>query len=72
MYKLIRNFLSGKKTYILGALMFLTALEKYITGSTTLSQFITTVQGLYGTVGIGFITSRAAIAKSTTPYSIKS
>lgn len=57
------TFLKGKKTYILGALMFLTSLEKYITGDFTLSQFLTTVQGIVGFNGIGLLTLRAALAK---------
>lgn len=59
----LRAFLAGKKTYIFGALMLLTSLEKYISGETTLSQFITTVQGLYGGVGALAMSLRAAIAK---------
>lgn len=55
--------LKGYKTYILGTLMFLTALEKYLTGDTTLSQFLTTVQGLFGAVGLSLLTIRAAIGK---------
>lgn len=59
----LRNFLSGKKTFILGTLMFLISLEKYFTGDTTFSQFLTTVQGIVGFNGLGFITLRYALAK---------
>lgn len=64
MFYAIQSFMKGKKTYILGALMFLIALEKYTTGETTLSQFLTTVQGLYGSMGLGLITMRAALKKN--------
>lgn len=57
------KFLRGKKSYILGGLMILTAAEKYMTGDITLSQFITTVQGLMGANGLAVLTLRAAIAK---------
>jgi hypothetical protein len=63
MFNTVRKFLSGYKTYILGTLMFLTALEKYLTGDTTLSQFFTTVQGLIGFNGLSLITLRAAFSK---------
>lgn len=55
--------LSGKKTYSVGFLMIVTAVEKYFTGDHTLSQYLTTIQGLFGSVGILAITIRAAIAK---------
>jgi hypothetical protein len=57
------TYLQGKKTYIVGALMVLTAFEKYLTGTTTLSQFFTTVQGLTGFNGLAIVTIRAAISK---------
>lgn len=56
-------FLRGKKTYILGVLMFLVSLEKYITGDTSLSQFLVTTQGIVGFNGLGVLTMRAAVAK---------
>ncbi len=56
-------FLKGKKTYVLGALMFLVACEKYLTGDITLSQYLTTVQGLVGFNGLGLVTLRAALKK---------
>lgn len=57
------QFLKGKKTYIIGVLMVLISLEKYITGDTTLSQFLTTIQGNFGFQGAALLTLRAAIAK---------
>lgn len=57
------GFLKGKKTYIVGVLMILLAGEKYLTGDTTLSQFITTVQGVVAFNGAGLITLRAALKK---------
>jgi Glycosyl hydrolases family 25 len=57
------NLFKGRKTYIASALMLLTGIEKYFTGSHTLSQYITTTQGLFGSVGVLGITIRAAIAK---------
>jgi len=57
------NYLKGKKSYILGTLMLLTSLEKYFTGDHTISQYLTTVQGMFGANGIAIITLRAAIAK---------
>lgn len=62
-YLLILNFFRGKKTYLTGLFMLATAAEKYITGHTTLSQFLTTVQGLTGLNGIAVIMLRAGIAK---------
>jgi hypothetical protein len=59
----IQLVLKGKKTYIIGALMFLTSVEKYLTGDTTASQFLTTVQGILGFNGLSVVTLRAAIAK---------
>jgi hypothetical protein len=69
--KSVRTFLSGKKSYLLGAIMVLTALEKYVTGATTLSQFLTTVQGLVGFNGAAVVFIRAAISKVTTTYSAR-
>lgn len=63
--KKLQAFLSGKKTYILGLLMVLTSVEKYFTGDITLSQFLTTVQGVVGFNGLGVMTLRAAVAKVT-------
>lgn len=60
------SFLKGKKTFILGTLMFLISVEKYLTGDTTLSQFLTTVQGILGFNGLGFVTLRAALSKIET------
>lgn len=61
------NFLKGKKTYILGLLMVLTAIEQYITGDITLSQLMMNIHGvaitIIGANGLGFITLRAAISK---------
>lgn len=37
---------------VIGALMVLVSFEKYLTGDFTLSQFLTTVQGLVGFSGI--------------------
>lgn len=37
---------------IIGILMVLISLEKYTSGTTTLSQFLTTVQGLFGFTGM--------------------
>lgn len=58
------NFLKGKKTYIIGSLMVLISLEKYLTGEVTLSQFLTTVQGEFGFVGGLAMTLRAGFSKS--------
>lgn len=60
---MIFDFLRGKKSYLVGLIMILTAFEKYLTGTTTLSQFLTTVQGLTGFNGLAVITLRAALAK---------
>lgn len=60
---MVFDFLKGKKSYLVGIIMILTALEKYLTGATTLSQFLTTVQGLTGFNGLAVITLRAALAK---------
>ena len=59
----VRAWLAGKKTYIIGAAMFVIAAEKYLTGTVTLSQFLTTVQGLTGFNGLLAIALRAGIAK---------
>lgn len=59
----IVNLFKGRKTYLASALMLLTGVEKYFTGSHTLSQYITTTQGLFGSVGVLGITIRAAISK---------
>jgi hypothetical protein len=61
--KTARVFLQGKKTYVIGAAMLVIAAEKYFTGSTTLSQFLTSVQGLTGFNGLLAIAMRAGIAK---------
>lgn len=57
------GFLKGKKTYIIGVLMILLTTEKYFTGDITLSQYLTTVQGVVGFNGAGLITLRAALKK---------
>lgn len=57
------NALKGRKTYGVSALMLATSAEKYLTGSHDLSQYLTTVQGLFGAVGALGITGRAALAK---------
>jgi len=57
------NALKGKKTYTASTLMLLTSVEKYLTGSHDLSSYLTTVQGLFGAVGVLGITTRAALAK---------
>jgi hypothetical protein len=59
----VKTWLSGKKSYIVGAIMVLTALEKYLTGTTTVTQFLTTVQGLTGFNGLAVLALRAAVAK---------
>ena len=59
----IINFLKGKKTYSVGTLMLITSAEKYFTGDHTLSQYLTTVQGLMGGNGMSVIALRAAVAK---------
>jgi hypothetical protein len=61
--QVIKTFFAGKKTYLVGAAMFLTALEKYVTGATTLSQFLATVQGLLGFNGLAVLAMRAAVSK---------
>lgn len=61
----IKAYLAGKKSYIIGVAMFLLAFEKYLTGETTISQFLTTVQGLIGINGLAVLSLRAAIAKTT-------
>jgi hypothetical protein len=58
------NFMKGKKTYTVGVMMVITSLEKYHTGQETLSQFLTTVQGLMGSNGLAVIAIRAAISKA--------
>lgn len=55
--------LQGKKTYAVGVLMILTSVEKYLTGTHTLTQYLTTVQGILGSNGLAVIAMRAAIAK---------
>lgn len=59
----LKSFLAGKKTYIIGGAMFVIAVEKYLTGDTTLSQFLTTVQGITGFNGLGLLTLRSALKK---------
>jgi hypothetical protein len=59
----IAHFLKGKKTYTVGTLMLFTSAEKYFTGDHTLSQYLTTVQGLMGSNGLAVIALRAAVAK---------
>lgn len=61
--KSVQVYLAGKKTYIVGGAMLVVAVEKYLTGGTTLSQFLTTVQGLTGFNGLAIVALRAAIAK---------
>lgn len=56
-------FMQGKKSFTLGIFMVLLSVEKYITGQETLSQFLTTVQGLTGLNGLAVITIRSALAK---------
>lgn len=63
MFLKLQALAKGKKTYIVGTLMILLATEKYLTGGETLSQYLTTVQGLTGLNGISVITLRAAIKK---------
>lgn len=57
------NFLKGKKTYIVGTLMFLLALLDYLTGTSTLQQFLNSAGVILGLNGLGLMTLRAAIGK---------
>lgn len=59
----IINAFKGKKTYTASTLMLLTSVEKYLTGGHDLSQYLTTVQGLFGAMGVLGLTIRAALAK---------
>lgn len=48
---------------VIGVLMVLVSLEKYLTGDFTLSQFLTTVQGLVGFTGMGIASIGDALNK---------
>lgn len=55
------GFLAGKKSYIVGGLMFLSAIGNYLTGDISLAALITQMPDLL--TGLGIVTLRAGIAK---------
>ena len=52
------GFLAGKRTYILGFLIFAQAIASYVLGDITLADFITQLPEILG--GLGLMTLRAA------------
>ena len=58
------GFLSGKKTYFVGALMVLTAFVNWaVTGETDLASFLGTLTSPEVLNGFGLATLRAGVAK---------
>lgn len=53
------DFLKGKRTYILGALVFAQALYQFITGEITGQMFFEQLPEMLG--GLGLMTLRAAV-----------
>lgn len=51
-----------KSTYAVGLAMLVTSVEKYVTGHTTLSQYLTTVQGTTGWLGLAVMALRSELA----------
>lgn len=58
-------FLSGKKTYIIAALLSIIGLINVVTGDTTLVQFLNDPNLLVLLNGLGLAALRAGVAKST-------
>jgi hypothetical protein len=54
------EFLVGKKTYIIGFLMFAQALITWLTGETTFAELLTHSTEILG--GLGLITLRMGVA----------
>ena len=57
------GFLSGKKTYILGFLIFAQAVASWAIGDTTLAEFIALLPEILG--GLGLMTLRKGIANNS-------
>ena len=59
----VKNFLSGRKTYITAFLMVLVSVVNYVTGDISLTEFVSSgeVELLLQGLGLGFV--RAGIAK---------
>lgn len=55
------NFIKGKKTYIIAALLVLVALVNVITGDTSIAEFLESPDLLVLLNGLGLATLRAAV-----------
>jgi hypothetical protein len=53
------DFLKGKKTYILGGLIFLQAVVSLLVGDTTMAEFFNQLPEMLG--GLGFMALRAGL-----------
>jgi len=60
-YLLSGGFLSGRRTYVLGALMAAQAVASWALGDTTLPQLLEQLPEILG--GLGIMTLRAGIQK---------
>lgn len=59
----MRNWLKGKKTYIISGLMVLVGLINLIMGDLSLADFVTSPHVMVLLNGVGFATLRAGVAK---------
>lgn len=62
MYK-VKDFLAGRKTYIVAGLMVLIGLVNYVTGDVSLAQFVSTEEFRIVLEGLGLGFLRAGVAK---------
>lgn len=59
----MREFLKGRKTYIVAALMFLVALVDVLSGDMTIAEFFKSPELIRVLEALGLISIRAGIAK---------